>query len=290
MCLSISSLRKLDFCNCKFTENSLEYLARTLSRSNAIDTLIFEGFFRNGPLEVTFENLQVEKLLLSPSAFEKETFLHMLESLANNPFIKCLEVSDGDTEELHMVCDALLRQNVGPAGLVINGGCNCDGFNPMISEVMQANTNLKSLTICHMNEANVITFAEIVANMRGLRKLAFDHCHFSEECFRALQESLERNDSLWTLSFENTSMQDQFLKAAVSLQRIRYLLAINRVGRHRLMTVPAPVGLWARVLERSSNEPNGIYFVLTEKPDILAQSAKRKREWDEDCFHCGERH
>ncbi len=105
MCVSISSLRKLDFCNCKFTENSLEYLALALSRSNAIDTLIFGALVRqhslpNGPLRrVPFENLQVDKLLLSPFAFEKDIFLHMLESLANNPFIKCLEVSGGGREE-----------------------------------------------------------------------------------------------------------------------------------------------------------------------------------------------
>ncbi len=289
MCLSISSLRKLDLCYCEFVETSLEYLARTLSRSNAIDTLIFGTLtgdhpLRNGPLEVNFENLQVEKLVLFCRSFDHETFLHVLESLAKNPFIKCLELSSGGCirEKLQVVCDVLLRQNVGPSELVIWGSRHCDDFNLMISEVMQANTNLKSLSIGIMDKANLVTFAENVAHMRGLRKLTFTHfSEHSQDFFRALQNSLERNTTLWTLSFENTFMQDwkdEFSDAAGYLERIRYLLAINRVGRTSLMTVSdAPVDIWARVLERSSNEPDGIYLVLTEKPDILERSAKRKR-------------
>jgi hypothetical protein len=64
------------------------------------------------------------------------------------------------------------------------------------------------------------------------------------------------------------------------LSRIRYLLAINRVGRHGLMTMPIPVGLWAHVLERSSEEPDGIYFLLTGKPDIISPTRKRKHQVD----------
>jgi hypothetical protein len=125
----------------------------------------------------------------------------------------------------------------------------------------------------------MIALAEGVMNMPGLRKLAFtSDCDYSEDFFAALLASMERNTSLWTLSFENVNVD--MTNANKYLPRIRYLLALNRVGRHAVMIVPIPVGLWPHVLEKSTNELDGIYFVLTEKPDIVIPTRKRKHRID----------
>jgi hypothetical protein len=286
VCCAEASLTRLDMSCCIFDENASQFLAQTLSQTNAIDTLILESIQMQRPrfrLCVNLGNVQVKKLVLSHTYIEEETFSEILESVSNNSYIKGLELNHAVIEtsehENSVVCDFLLRQNRRSPELVIGVHRNCVA---MITEAMQLNTSLDSLVIDYiMSKTDLVTFAERLVNMRGLRKLAFEGmCSFSKEFFRALQESLERNTTLCTLSFGRITPYDPY--AASYLPRIRYLLAINRVGRHRLMTVPAPVGLWARVLASSSNEPNGIYFVLTEKPDIVMRSGKRKRQGDED--------
>jgi hypothetical protein len=57
-----------------------------------------------------------------------------------------------------------------------------------------------------------------------------------------------------------------------ALANIRRPLAINRVGRLRLIMEPrdqVPAGRWAHMLARSSCDPDGIFCALCEKPDIV---------------------
>jgi hypothetical protein len=126
----------------------------------------------------------------------------------------------------------------------------------------------------------MVSFVEGISNMTGLRKLAFmSGCSYSEDFFVALLESMEQNTSLGTLSFDALNVEET--NADKYLPRIRCLLAINRIGRHRLMTVPIPLGLWAYLLERSSNERDGLYFALAERPEIVTPTRKRKHHLDE---------
>ncbi len=266
ICLTLRSLKKLNLRDCRCEKNALEFLARTLSKFNAVDTLIFDFVHCIRPFEfdVNFGNVQVKKLVFCDTDIGDEPFSLMLESIANNPFIDTLEVTNVNEQDLRRVSEILLLRNVGPTELVIDNG---RGFGNLISEAMQVNPKLKSLIIDDMEAAELITVAEGLANMPGLCKLSFrKNCAFSKEFFRALLDSMEHNTTLCTLSLENIPKDE----SARFLPRIHYLLAINRVGRHRLMIDPAPVGLWARVLERSSNEPNGIFFALTENPDLVS--------------------
>jgi hypothetical protein len=48
------------------------------------------------------------------------------------------------------------------------------------------------------------------------------------------------------------------------------------------MALPIPVGLWAHVLAKTSKECGGIFFILTEQPDMVTQSRKRKSREQED--------
>jgi hypothetical protein len=285
ICLAVTSLKTLHLSDCVCDKNALEFLARTLSKVNAIDVLILDCL-QNQPdvsqLEVNVGNVQVKKLVLTHSHVKGDSFSQMLESVANNPVIDCLEATDDDEQHFRQVCEILLRRNIGPTELVIGNGSD---FGTILSEAMQVNTTLKSLSIDCMYSADLVTVAEGLANMHGLRKLSFKkNCWYKSDFFRALRDSMERNTTLCTLSLDNIPNDE----SACFLPRIHYLLAINRVGRHRLMTNPAPVGLWAHVLERSSNEPNGIYFALTEKPDIIRRSSKRKRRDDEVIVECAE--
>jgi hypothetical protein len=277
MCLVVHPLQTLSFSACNCDQNALEFLVRTLSSNKIIKTLKYDDPPRQ-LVSVDFGTLQVENLMFEWAKFENSTLAQMIDSIANNQHIKCLSMNPGriGEEGFEKVCDTLLRQNKGPSELIIEIDENDAS---LITGAMEGNTNLKALKVDAVGESNMITLAEGVMNMPGLRKLAFtSDCDYSEDFFAALLASMERNTSLWTLSFENVNVDTT--NANKYLPRIRYLLALNRVGRHAVMIVPIPVGLWPHVLEKSTNELDGIYFVLTEKPDIVTPTRKRKHRSD----------
>ncbi len=212
----------------------------------------------------------LHELVMHDVTFNFVTFSQIMESIAANPSIQCLDLSKetvSNVDEIQSLCNVLLRGNKGPRKLVID----LREHSPTtLIEAMQVNTSLKALTIGAVSETEILTFAEGLASTRGLRKLAFLGRCISEEFCKRLQQSLEHNTALWTVSFENGIEYINIgnFEAAKYMSRIRYLLAINRVGRHQLMTAPIPESLWALLLARVSNEPDGIYFVLTEKPEI----------------------
>jgi hypothetical protein len=280
MCMAIPSLQTLSLSNCTCDQNALEFLVRTLSSNKIITTLKYEFFFLSRPVNVDFGTLQVNQLVFDGVDFEKSSFLQSIDSIASSHHIKSLKLRPGElydvADALEKICDTLIRQSKGPSELIVDVGRSDVS---LLTEAMEHNTNLKTLKIHSLCESDLVTFAGGVSNMPGLRHLAFlSDCEYTEEFFVTLLESMERNTSLWTLLFDNLDTDET--DADKYLSRIRYLLAINRVGRHRLMTMPIPVGLWAHVLERSSEEPDGIYFVLTGKPDIVTPTRKRKHQVD----------
>jgi hypothetical protein len=81
---------------------------------------------------------------------------------------------------------------------------------------------------------------------------------------------MEQNTSLCKLCLDGKIDSNDEMITKHYLPKIYYHLATNVVGRHTLMVSPnVPLGLWAYILARSSTEANGIYFVLTEQPDVV---------------------
>jgi hypothetical protein len=283
MCLAISSLQSLTFHECNCPESAVDFLARTLSSNKVLKALSYNGPLRlpSGKIEVDFGSLQVENLMFQYVRFDACAFNKTIDSIANNYHIKSLNlgpgVLHGIDDALEKVCDTLLRQNRGPSELILEVG---EIDVSIMAEAMEGNTNLRTLKIDALRQSSMVSFVEGISNMTGLRKLAFmSGCSYSEDFFVALLESMEQNTSLGTLSFDALNVEET--NADKYLPRIRCLLAINRIGRHRLMTVPIPLGLWAYLLERSSNERDGLYFALAERPEIVTPTRKRKHHLDE---------
>jgi hypothetical protein len=275
-CLLTDSLRALSFHHSKCDDDALEFLVRTLSSKKIIDT-----FQYNQPLELLRINvgtMQVEQLDLGEARFEMSAFSQTMDSIANNPHIKCLNLGQAGHAwgegSLEKVCETLLWSNHGPTELSIEIDENSDDVDLFI-EAMDGNTRLKTLEVNVLDESVLVAFAEGVAYMTCLRKLVFKSVGYSEDFLKALLESMKTNSTLWTLSLGGVDVIET--KAKKYLPKIRQYLAINRVGGNRLLAVPIiPAGLWARVMERSSNEPDGIYYLLTERPDIVTPTRKRK--------------
>jgi hypothetical protein len=287
MCIVIQSLKTLTLLECCIAEIAAKRLLRTLADNEHLESF---GLVRTrhstylSTIKIsTCGNVKVRNLGLTGTNFDLNAFSQTVDDAANNRHIKFLNLSNAidSAQKFEKVCNVFLLQNLGPSELVMNG---MGPHAVMLTEALQQNTNIKALTIANLGEEGGLTFAQGLASMHGLRSLQFGYEgsteNYTKEFFHALQQSLEVNTNLWTIALDGIYSDDPMAKQY--LPRIRYLLAINRVGRHSLMTATVPTGVWAQILARSSKDIDGIYFVLTGKPDIVFISRKRKEHDDDD--------
>ncbi len=268
------SVKELTFSNCKFTEQALERLIQSTS-TTSIDSLALEQVRlqprRASVTATSFRNLQVKKLsLFETSIKERELLPVMMMELAYHPCIETLDLRGilRGNRAVWILMDIFLRQNIGPSDLNIHWW-----EASMLTEAFQHNTSVKTLRIASLRECDLVTFAQGLAKMSGLRTLYIEVAHFekfTKPFFQALEQTMEQNTSLCKLCLDGKIDSNDEMITKHYLPKIYYHLATNVVGRHTLMVSPnVPLGLWAYILARSSTEANGIYFVLTEQPDVV---------------------
>jgi hypothetical protein len=276
MCIVIQSLKTLNLCYCHVAEEAAERLVRTLTDNEHLESLGLVHV-RIKPFAASFPicgSLKVRNLDLTGTKFDSNAFSQTVDDVANNRHVKLLNLWDvvDSAERLEKVCNVFLLENMGPSELPVN---QIYPHAVMLTEALQQNTSLKALTIANLGDEGGITFAQGLATMHGIRSLHFgcltsDREYYSKQFFQALEQSLEVNTNLWTITFADIYSDEP--AAEPYLPRIRHLLAINRVGRHSVVSATIPTGIWAQILARSSKEIDGIYFVLTGKPDIVTLS------------------
>ncbi len=262
-------------------------LVDQLSKYIALDSLNFQYCKIIQPvgkpsLELRWRDVQVSKLSLTETKFcAQSTSTTLFDELVTNNKIQKLglyRVLDRDND-FQGLCNMIRSENHCPSILTLQAG---QYPAATIIESLQHATKLKELTIAGLDKVGMILFVQGLENMTSLRSLRLgfqnNDNHYSEEFFKSLLDSLELNTTLWSLSLRGIDSDDAMAKAY--LPRIRYLLSINRVGRTSLLTADAPVGVWPRVMARCATDPDGLFFSLTGKPDILAVPS-RKRSWSE---------
>jgi hypothetical protein len=287
MCQDVKSLKEIAFQSCRFTPSGMRFLVDQLSKYVALDDLVIEFCeliqpVINTPLELRWRGLQVSNFVLTFNRFCDQFASNLFDELASNSNIQNLSlfhVLDSD-DDFQGLCNMIRSQNHCPSVLTVY---QVQHHAAIVIESLQYTTKLKELSIAGLGEAGMVLFARGLCNMSSLRSICIDGFQngdnqYSEEFFKSLVESLEVNTTLWSLSLRGIDSDDAMAKAY--LPKIRYLLAINRVGRTSLLTADAPVGVWPRVMARCSTDPDGIFFSLTGKPDMIVVPS-RKRSWSE---------
>jgi hypothetical protein len=281
MCQDIKSLKEVSFKHCDFTSSGIQFLIEQLSKRVALDDLDIELCKLTKPFTVPlvlrWRRVQVTNFHLAGTQFGQEPMSSSFGEIAANNNVQCLDLSrvmDRD-EDFQRMCDTMISGNSGPSSLVVQQVQHCSA---MLVEALRQSTKLTSLTFAKMDEAGMILFAQGLAQMSSLRQLfiGFQDMdnHYSEEFFKSLRDSLEVNTTLWSLSLRGIDSDNAMAKAY--LPRVRYLLAINRVGRSSLFTANVPVGIWSHILARCPSDPDGILFVLTGKPELLARPTRKR--------------
>jgi hypothetical protein len=290
-CFTMNSLTELGFCNCIMTESAMKLMVKTLSTGcQILDTLILDHvtmLSSDSSLETACcGRMKVSNIYFmgTPVCDNEEEFEAMMEDFSNNAITKCLDLSNcfmGSNETYEDICNQIILPNRGPTELILD--INSEVANE-VTMAFQQNSSVTSLTIQGSDDGCLYVFAEGVATMTGLRKLSFRLLHESkdeglENFFQALEYSLEENTTLQTLTLSGSD--PNLAVAQRYLPNIRYFLAINRIGRERVFIETIPLGLWANILAKTSKEADAINFVMRGKPEIVAQSRKRK-ERDDD--------
>jgi hypothetical protein len=289
LCFTIKLLQELIFRRCSFHHGAMKFLIEALSNKKLVNTLTLEqvticdsNHANDQPMTMSCGTVQVEKLNISGTRFKYESLLlQTMTDIANKGCVQTLHLGEVTYSKhrhnmvIGYMCDVFLRPNRGPSELIIDEVLNSE-TTTMLTAALQQNISVRALEIPYMYMCHRITFAQGLANMGGLRQLSIrvsGNDAYSEQVLEALQQSLEQNTSLCKLSIDGFhSICTMAVKRY--LDRIHYLLTTNLVGRHTLMAAPnVPVGLWAQVLARSTNEVDGIYFALTAKPDIVMQAS-----------------
>jgi hypothetical protein len=268
---------------------SMAYLLNILSRRELLSSLELQSVEIQSTVseiflsELSWAKIQVTRLVLAGVTLvtsdgdELDIYSAMMVGIANNPHIQDLHLKYLNTEgKLQRLCESILQSNRGPPALGID---YIHSHGAMISGAMQQNTSVKKLTIDDLNPVGLVTFAQGLANMTGLRSLNFGNARtiheYSKAFFEALQQSLEQNTTLQYLSI--CGMGAYTDEAKPFLPRIKFLLAWNRVGRDSLLRADVPSGLWAHILASSPvlDEKSLLHFFLSSEPDITAWSCRR---------------
>ncbi len=283
-CFMLKSLKELGFHKCTFQHKTVvDLLVKAVSENKILECLSVQDVYVGEDVEdleyLSCGGLQVSTLRLKGFCFSDE-LANMLDDVASNPNIKCLDLQHNgrgviDSEGVEKLCHALLLPNCGLLELLI------DGAHDVIDELsgaFQQNVSVKSLTIGGLKGTSLISFAQALANMSGLRKVSFkflsEKDEYIEEFFQRLEATMEQTSTIQTLALVDFDPNHEI--ANKYLTKIRYYLAINQVCRDSLMREPlVPAGVWAHVLGKTLNEAAGINFILRSKPDIVVAAWSR---------------
>jgi hypothetical protein len=283
VCQVVKSMKEISFKGCEFTQSGIQFLMDELSKHVALNHMRFENCQilepYSAPFELRWRDVQVISFEQVGALVGQESLSSFFGGIADNNNIQSLDLScilANRDQDFQSMCDTLISGNSGPTTLTMQELIQHRA--PVIIEALQHATKLTELTIAQMDEDGMVSFAQGLTHMSSLRQLnigfqGIDN-HYSEEFFKSLCDSLEINTTLWSLSLRGIDSDNVMAKAY--LPRIRYLLAINRVGRSSLLTANVPVGVWANVLARCPKDPDGIFFVLTGKPDLLARPSRKR--------------
>jgi hypothetical protein len=280
LCVRSNSLKTLDLSDCWIDEDAFDFLSQALSDIKSVEPALLERIALEEPStdSLTLGNLRLEKIVFDGvNCHSGATFSHILDGVAKNGFVKCLDLGDGliqREDDMEKLCNALLTQNQGLRELKMNVyDVNVTTF----LDALKVNSSLEVLSVCMFSETACVAFAQGLADLRGLRKLEFcwSGQYYTVDFFKALAQSLEHNTSLMMLSLEQVQWEDDRLKT--HLPTIQYWLALNRVGRHLLAVPDVPLGVWALALAKNSHYPNGVFYVLNEKPDMAAPICRKRK-------------
>jgi Ran GTPase-activating protein (RanGAP) involved in mRNA processing and transport len=149
-----------------------------------------------------------------------------------------------------------------------------------IAEMLTRNESIENVCIEGFCEKGLKAFATRLSSMNGLKTLRIEHRNvrgYTSEIGKLFILALEQNTTLETFDFMRNEFED--------MPQVNFLLALNRGGRRLLSatgeSVP-PLNYWPRILARSSDNADMLFYFLCEIPNVLVAKAGSREGGDHD--------
>jgi hypothetical protein len=139
-----------------------------------------------------------------------------------------------------------------------------------MAEMLTRNESIEKVGIGQLSEKGLNAFAMRLSSMNGLKSLEVSSSGYTSEIRNSFVLALEENTTLERL--DSTAIYHDFKV----IPQVKHLLALNRGGRRLLSatgeSVP-PFNYWPRILARSSDNADVLFYFLREIPNVLVAKA-----------------
>jgi hypothetical protein len=136
--------------------------------------------------------------------------------------------------------------------------------------MLTRNESIEKVCVGWFDKKGLKAFATRLSTMKGLKTLKVSASGYTSEIGNSFVLALEHNTTLETFDF--FSMHRDF----EIMPQVEHLLALNRGGRRLLSatgeSVP-PLNYWSRILARSSDNADVLFYFLREIPNDLVAKA-----------------
>jgi hypothetical protein len=283
------AFRELSLSGCYIGSAGARHLADRLSSKNCFVEKLELSDNKLGTEEagifarVLLANQNLKSLELNNNYIGDAGALELAVALRQN---NTLELLGLDSNGIHSkgasdLADALVANDALKDLVLYNNAIGDDGATS-IAEMLTRNESIEKVSITGFGEKGLKAFAMHLSSMNCLKSLEVNHgdtsC-FTSEIGNSFMMALEQNT---TLEKFRVFVHDSGGRFEVMPQMER-LLALNRGGRRLLSaageSVP-PLNYWPRILARSSDNADVLFYFLREIPNVIvakAGSRKRKR-------------
>jgi hypothetical protein len=145
-----------------------------------------------------------------------------------------------------------------------------------IAEMLTRNESIEKVCIGVFGEKGLKAFATCLSSMNGLKTLEVTSSGYTSEIGNSFVLALEQNTTLETFDFAALHNDSEVTP------QVERLLALNRGGRRLLSAMgesAPPLNYWPRILARSFDNADVIFYFLREIPNVLvAQAGSRERK------------
>jgi hypothetical protein len=277
------ALRELSLQGCYMGSAGARHLADGLRSKNSVVEKLHLTRNNFGTEEagifarMLLANQNLKSLVLSRNSIGAAGALELAVALRQNNSLELLDLflnnigSDGASA----LADALVAND---ALKDLNLAFNFIGDDgaTSIAEMLTRNESIEKVCIGAFGEKGLKEFATRLSSMNGLKTLKVDNCHmrgYTSEIGNSFVLALEQNTTLETFDYRDMHRL---------MPQVKGLLALNRGGRRLLSamgeSVP-PLNYWPRILARSSDNADVLFYFLRGIPNVLvAKAGSRERK------------
>jgi Ran GTPase-activating protein (RanGAP) involved in mRNA processing and transport len=259
---SNTTLQQLDLRTCGLGDQGISVLAIALTIRNA------------SLLELNLRNNAITSVGLRTLVYDNVEALKTLTKL-------CLTYNAIRSEGATIMADALGHNAMPSLKRLDLGGCiiDDDGFVALVSALEQ-NTGLQILNLQynHFGERGFMALAESLPNIKGLQQITISAYADFQLTLPLLLEGFRKNTSLAKVAISGYALGEWS-------QEIKFLGHRNRFTSLLKASDPTgtsqQLGIWSRALAKVATEPDVLFHVLRNKPQLVGcacGSKKRKRD------------